>query len=251
MRRSRSLFLLAALLVLPMVLPARALAGLRASLALAAISLNQHDSVGLLPFAEDLTVVQRPQAGKGTLLDHVVGHDPSAWAAGPVGPTDGILVVIGMYGGNDGLNTVVPFNDGHYYDMHGSLAIPGSQTLPIASGRGLNAELAEKELERARREEQARVARERFEDLLGFRRNLTQPTPLFREFHSKSLDGHPTPVTPFVRLSTGASGIGVGSSLGLAVGAADAYGDDAPWVHMIEGDDGLTPGRAAEIASAA
>jgi uncharacterized protein (DUF58 family) len=46
----------------------RALAGLRASLALAAISLNQHDSVGLLPFAEDLSVVQRPRAGKRTLI---------------------------------------------------------------------------------------------------------------------------------------------------------------------------------------
>ncbi len=46
----------------------RALAGLRACLALAAISLNQHDSVGLLPFAADLRVVQRPRAGKGTLL---------------------------------------------------------------------------------------------------------------------------------------------------------------------------------------
>jgi uncharacterized protein (DUF1501 family) len=47
----------------------------------------------------------------GSLLDHVLGHDPSAWAAGPVGPNDGIIVVIGMYGGNDGLNTVVPTND--------------------------------------------------------------------------------------------------------------------------------------------
>jgi uncharacterized protein (DUF58 family) len=47
--------------------PPRARAGLRASLALAAISLNQHDSVGLMPFAEDLRVAQRPSAGKGTL----------------------------------------------------------------------------------------------------------------------------------------------------------------------------------------
>jgi transketolase len=89
----------------------------------------------------------------------------------------------------------------------------------------------------------------RFEDLLGFRRNPTQPTPLFRRFGSKSLDGHPTPVTPFVRLSTGASGIGVGSSLGLAVAAADAFGDDAPFVHLIEGEGGLTPGRVAEAAA--
>ena len=46
----------------------RARAGLRASLALSAISLNHHDSVGLFPFAEDLSVLQRPQAGKGRVL---------------------------------------------------------------------------------------------------------------------------------------------------------------------------------------
>ena len=89
----------------------------------------------------------------------------------------------------------------------------------------------------------------RFEDLLGFRRNVTQPTPLFRRFNSKALDGHPTPATPFVKLSTGASGIGVGSSLGLVVAAADAYGADAPRVHLIEGEGGLTPGRVAEAAA--
>jgi uncharacterized protein (DUF1501 family) len=83
--------------------------------------------------------------GTGSLLDHLVlpGHDPSVWAAGPVGPTDGILVVIGMYGGNDGLNTVVPFNDGNYYTMHGSLAIPGNQTLALDGHVGLNPELPE------------------------------------------------------------------------------------------------------------
>ncbi len=89
----------------------------------------------------------------------------------------------------------------------------------------------------------------RFEDLLGFRRNVTRTAPLFQRFGSKPLDGHPTPATPFVKLSTGASGIGVGSSLGLALAAADAYGDDAPWVHLIEGEGGLTPGRVVEAAA--
>jgi len=45
--------------------PPRARAGLRTSLALAAIALNQHDSVGLFPFADDLRVALRPRAGKG------------------------------------------------------------------------------------------------------------------------------------------------------------------------------------------
>lgn len=87
----------------------------------------------------------------------------------------------------------------------------------------------------------------RLEDLLGFRRNPTNPTPLFRAMGAKALDGHPTPATPFVRLSTGASGVGIGSSLGLALAMADWYGiDSAPRLHIVEGEGGLTPGRVAE-----
>jgi transketolase len=91
----------------------------------------------------------------------------------------------------------------------------------------------------------------RLEDLLGFRRNPVTDTPLFRAMEAKPLDGHPTPATPFVRLSTGASGVGLPSSLGLAVGAADYYGEDPPRVHIVEGEGGLTPGRAMEALAAA
>ena len=91
----------------------------------------------------------------------------------------------------------------------------------------------------------------RLEDLLGFRRNPITDTPLFRQFGSKALDGHPTPATPFVRLATGASGVGVSSSIGLAIGLRDHYGADAPRVHMVEGEGGLTPGRVSEALAAA
>jgi len=91
----------------------------------------------------------------------------------------------------------------------------------------------------------------RLEDLLGFRRSPVTATPLFRELRAKPLDGHPTPATPFVRLATGASGVGLPSSLGLALGAADFYGAAAPRVHIVEGEGGLTPGRASEALAAA
>jgi transketolase len=91
----------------------------------------------------------------------------------------------------------------------------------------------------------------RLEDLLGFRRNPITSTPLFVKHAAKPLDGHPTPATPFIRLSTGASGVGVASSIGLAFGARDYYGKDAPKVHAIEGEGGLTPGRVAEALAAA
>ncbi len=91
----------------------------------------------------------------------------------------------------------------------------------------------------------------RLEDLLGFRRNPVTRTPLFTRFRSKALDGHPTPATPFIRLSTGASGVGISTSLGLALGAMDYYGPAAPRVHIVEGEGGLTPGRVAEALAAA
>jgi transketolase len=114
----------------------------------------------------------------------------------------------------------------------------------------------------ALRDEVARVARPdllptdiahrlRLEDLLGFRRNPLTRTPLFLKHQAKPLDGHPTPATPFVRLSTGASGVGVASSIGLAFGARDYYGKGAPRVHVIEGEGGLTPGRVGEALAAA
>jgi transketolase len=91
----------------------------------------------------------------------------------------------------------------------------------------------------------------RLEDLLGFRRNPAARTPLLKKLKAKVLDGHPTPATPFVFLSTGASGVGVGSSIGLALGALDYFGKDAPSVHMLEGEGGLTPGRVYEALAAA
>jgi transketolase len=91
----------------------------------------------------------------------------------------------------------------------------------------------------------------RLEDLLGFRRNPVTHTPLFREKRAKALDGHPTPATPFVALATGASGVGVASAIGYALAARDYYGADAPRIHVLEGEGGLTPGRVAEALATA
>ncbi|MDZ7292199.1 MAG: hypothetical protein ONB44_18755 [candidate division KSB1 bacterium] len=91
----------------------------------------------------------------------------------------------------------------------------------------------------------------RLEDLLGFRRNPTNSTPLFKKFNAKALDGHPTPATPFVRVATGASGVGVPAGFGLALGAMDTYRDNPPIVHLLEGEGGMTPGRVHEAIAAA
>lgn len=91
----------------------------------------------------------------------------------------------------------------------------------------------------------------RLEDLLGFRHNSKQGTPLFTKFHAKPLGGHPEPLVPFVRTSTGASGVGLAAAVGLALAAADAYGENCPRVHVIEGEGGLTAGRVSEALAMA
>jgi len=55
---------------------------------------------------------------------------------------DTILVVVQMNGGNDGLNTLVPFADPVYLASRPSLALPGSQTLKLDAKSGLHPSLA-------------------------------------------------------------------------------------------------------------
>lgn len=72
----------------------------------------------------------------------VLGFDVrEAWAATPIGPNDGVLINLVLYGGNDGLNTVVPYTDGVYYSRRGSVAIPQNQVLPLDGTWGLHPNL--------------------------------------------------------------------------------------------------------------
>jgi hypothetical protein len=71
-------------------------------------------------------------------------HD--AFAATPIGPHDGILVNIVLYGGNDGLNTVVPYTNATYYGVrgpaNGNAAIPANQVLALDGSFGLHPNLS-------------------------------------------------------------------------------------------------------------
>ena len=46
---------------------------------------------------------------------------------------NGPFVLCTLYGGNDGLNTVIPYESGIYRDWRGGLAIPGDQVLALGS----------------------------------------------------------------------------------------------------------------------
>jgi uncharacterized protein (DUF1501 family) len=52
------------------------------------------------------------------------------------------LVVIQLSGGNDYMNTVVPYNDGHYYDFRPSVRIEPEDVLKLDDQVGLNPNLA-------------------------------------------------------------------------------------------------------------
>jgi uncharacterized protein (DUF1501 family) len=64
----------------------------------------------------------------------------SALAGAPAPGRDRtILVLVQLAGGNDGLNTVVPFADPHYHRLRPTLALRGSQLLPLTDTLALNA----------------------------------------------------------------------------------------------------------------
>jgi uncharacterized protein (DUF1501 family) len=69
-------------------------------------------------------------------------HDILATAGHPsAGPGDRTLVLVTLYGGNDGLATVIPYADGAYRDARGDLAYDGSAVLRIDDRTGLNPSL--------------------------------------------------------------------------------------------------------------
>ncbi|MGI8967849.1 MAG: DUF1501 domain-containing protein [Chloroflexota bacterium] len=57
-------------------------------------------------------------------------------------PTDGpILVVIQLAGGNDGLNTIVPYGSGTYYQDRPTIGVPAKSVLPIDNMVGFHPNL--------------------------------------------------------------------------------------------------------------
>ncbi len=68
---------------------------------------------------------------------------PFAWA-GDAPPR--LLILIELRGGNDGLNTVVPLDDGRYFDLRPRLALRDDAVVALSDRVGLNAALGAKPL---------------------------------------------------------------------------------------------------------
>jgi uncharacterized protein (DUF1501 family) len=73
-------------------------------------------------------------AGAGYGIDALV----SRARTDPLPAGSGVLVVLTLYGGNDGLNTVIPADDPVYRSARPELAYAEDQVLPLGDGLGLN-----------------------------------------------------------------------------------------------------------------
>jgi uncharacterized protein (DUF1501 family) len=67
----------------------------------------------------------------------------SNFFARPAALGDRVLVLINLSGGNDGLNTVVPFNDSAYYNARKTLSLKKTDTLKITDDLGLHTSMPE------------------------------------------------------------------------------------------------------------
>lgn len=75
-------------------------------------------------------------AGGGTVLG--LRELRSSAATDPLPPGQGILVLLTLYGGNDGLNTLVPAADPAYQKARPDLAYQPHEVLDLGDGLGLN-----------------------------------------------------------------------------------------------------------------
>ncbi|MEP6624413.1 MAG: DUF1501 domain-containing protein [Acidimicrobiia bacterium] len=85
--------------------------------------------------------LQLAGAGAGVVTASSLFPGLDAFAAPPVGANDGIVVLIMMEGGNDGLNTVVPTGESRYYSLRPNLGIAPGAALSVGPGVGLHPSL--------------------------------------------------------------------------------------------------------------
>jgi uncharacterized protein (DUF1501 family) len=81
-------------------------------------------------------------AGAGALAAGAAVLSPDALdrhaVANPLPSDAQVLVLVTLYGGNDGLNTVIPYTDPAYHDARPDLAYTAAEVLPLGDGLGLN-----------------------------------------------------------------------------------------------------------------
>src|SRR5437870_13150775 len=77
----------------------------------------------------------------GLTVPTFLSRTAAAAAAGTPGAKETILVVIQLTGGNDGMNTVIPFKDAEYAKLRPTLKIPTAQVKKLNDDVGLHPSL--------------------------------------------------------------------------------------------------------------
>lgn len=97
--------------------------------------------------AVNATDISRRRFLQGTLAGAGAAALLPSWLADlaegatPIGPHDGVLVLVLLGGGNDGLNTVIPIADAGYAARRGNIAVKASDALPLVRGVALHPKL--------------------------------------------------------------------------------------------------------------
>jgi uncharacterized protein (DUF1501 family) len=99
-------------------------------------------------------------------------------------PSDAnVLVLVTLYGGNDGLNTVIPYADPAYHDARPDIAYTDAEVLKLSEGLGLNPALKG-------------MASLWKENKLAVVRGVGYPNPDFSHFRSMDIWQTASPSTP-------------------------------------------------------
>lgn len=86
-----------------------------------------------------LVGIARPGVAAARPTSAAAAPRSSAAAQGNTIPaTPGILVLVTLYGGNDGLNMLIPLDAGPYITGRGTLAYQAAEAIPIGEGFGLH-----------------------------------------------------------------------------------------------------------------
>src|SRR5436305_1901386 len=76
------------------------------------------------------------------VMPHILMSSHVLQKSNTLSSTDPILVVIQLQGGNDGLNTIVPYGSPQYYQDRPTIAVPKDKVIPINGMVGFNPYLA-------------------------------------------------------------------------------------------------------------
>ncbi|MCS7274030.1 MAG: DUF1501 domain-containing protein [Candidatus Bipolaricaulota bacterium] len=89
-----------------------------------------------------VTFVSLSLASRYMMMQTTPGHDTVFGQASSLSQNKNLLVIVQLNGGNDGLNTVIPYGDGLYYDARPKLAVPPKDVLALNGQLGLHPKLA-------------------------------------------------------------------------------------------------------------